>query len=218
MAQELPYIEAARQELLNPTLELTKQHLAVLDIQTENGLPEVARVNLNHSNNIVAVYFKVKNERFFVVVNLDKQPKIEPLFTWVESGHRVYLMATSDNLNFQKLSSYLTLQPLIGWSKGDMRANGKSEHTFSRVAFEPDKNEAYDLEEKLMGLLTILEQNTEGVKKLTENADAYISVCRHQYISGNAGIHLDIATIIRLQKLNLGIDIDTYIVGTELKY
>ncbi|MCL6220410.1 hypothetical protein L1967_19135 [Zunongwangia sp. M21534] len=57
----------------------------------------------------------------------------------------------------------------------------------------------------------------EGVRKLTEMADAYISIHLQQYIDGNKGISFDSQTINRLSKLNLGIEIDQYIHGKELK-
>lgn len=214
MTEEQRYIDIATKELLNPTFETTKQHVEVLEVQTKNGEPEITRVNF--SDDHVSVYFKIKNENFFLVVNATKGENPEPAGTWVASGHRVYLTATSEVLSFQELSKVLSLNPLTGWSKGEQRPNGKSKHLFSRILFEPNENEAYDLEEKLSELLTEIEKDRHGIIELVEKADAYISVCRHQYVSGNAGIHFDMKTIDRLQKLQLSVDIDQYIVGEEL--
>lgn len=215
MTTEKQYIKIAIKELLNPTFETTKQHIEVLEVQTINGEPEIARVNF--SDDLVSVYFKVKNERFFLVINVNKDENPQPAGTWIESGHRVYLTATSENFSLQELEKFLDLKPLTGWSKGEKRPKGKSEYTFSRISFEANENEAFDLKEKLSELLTEIEKDRDGVLKLTENADTIISVCRHQYVSGNAGIHFDIETIDRLQKLKLAVDIDTYIVGDKLK-
>lgn len=44
-----------------------------------------------------------------------------------------------------------------------------------------------------------------------------LSVCKYQYISGNAGISFDNKLIRRMNNLNLGIEIDTYIVGNAIK-
>lgn len=215
MTEDKRYIDKAIGELLKPTVETTQQHIEVLDVLVENGQSEVARVN--HSDGIVSVYFKVKNERFFLVVNLTKGENPEPSGTWVESGHRVYLTATSERYSYQQLSGLINLKPLTGWSKGDLRPGKASVYNFSRLSFEPNENEAYDLNEKLSALLTELEKDESSVINLALNSSACISVCRHQYISGNAGIHLDLATISRLQKLNLPLDIDTYISGNALK-
>ena len=120
-------------------------------------------------------------------------------------------------MTFKELSKFIVaFKPLTGWSKGDLRRNGKSVYDFSRVSFEPIKSEAYSLDEKLDLLLDELEKDMKGVLSLSKNANAIISVCRHQYISGNSGISLDVKTINRMNRLNLGIDIDTYIIGNEI--
>ncbi len=211
------FIEKARAEILNPTFEITKQYLEVMEVELENGLPKVERINLDLSENIVAVYFPIKNERFFLEIHLTKKPKIEIDFSWVQSGHQVYLTAVSEELSFEELSADIEFGPLEGWSKEQLRPVGGKPYSFSRISYEPIKSEAYGLEEKLSLLLTELEKHTESVQKLTKRAEAYISVCRNQCICANAGIHFDIETIHRMSALNLEIDIDTYIVGEPLK-
>lgn len=218
MKKENQYIEKAIEEILNPKFETTKQYLEVCEIKMANGIPKVARINENHFEDKVAVYIEVKDERYFIEVHLTKEPEIEVESVWTESGHRVYLTATSEVLTFKELSELIKkFKPLTGWSKGDLGKNGKSIYNFSRVSFEPIKNEAYGLDEKLELLLNELENDVDGVRKLNENSDAIISICRHQYISGNAGICFNIETVNRLNKLNLGIDIDTYIIGNKIK-
>lgn len=219
MKKENEYIDKAIEEMLNPTFETTKQYLEVCAVEMENGKPKVARLSDRYYEHEVAVYIEVKNENYFIQINLTKEPEIEVASVWTESGHSVYLTAVSEELGFKELSRFIRkFEPLTGWSKGDLRSNGKSRYDFSRINFEPIKNEAYGLDEKLGLLLNELEKDIKGVRALGENANTIISVCRHQYISGNAGISLNIETINRLSKLNLGIDIDTYIIGNEIKY
>lgn len=211
------YISIAAKELFDPTFEVTKQYLQVMDVEIENGAPRVARVDLNHARTSIAVYFHVKGERFFIVVNVsnDERPKVE--WVWVESGHRAYLTATSKDINYEELSSWFPSGPLKGWSKGDMKPNGKVAYEFTRVSFEPNTNEAYGLKEKLIELLNCLDKSSDAVTNLSEKSEAYISVCRHQYISANAGINLNLEIIRRLSALNLELDIDTYITGREIE-
>ena len=216
MTKEKQYIDKALEELKVQSFETTKQYLAVINLFKEGKNPIPARINLKHTENLVAIYFEVPEERFFFVVNLTKDPNIEVQGVWVQSGHRVYLTATSESLSYSQLASFLKLQPLTGWSIGDLRPSGNTHHTFSRISFEPNPMEAYDLEEKLNELLDELEQDKEGLKKLIENSNAYISVCRYQYVSENAGLHLDQKTIHRLSNLNLSIDVDAYIVGERI--
>ena len=217
MDQEQKYIEVANQELLTPKLEVTKQYLAVMKVETSNRIPKLAPINYKASKNICTVYFSIKNEKFFIAVSLKTKPIIEVNWVWIESGHRVYLTATSKELTYKELANLITLQPLTGWSKGDFRPNKKKKYDFSRISFEPNKNEAYGLEEKLHELLEELDKNRKEVINLSKRTNAFISVCKNQYISANAGIHLNLKTIKRLQKLHLALDIDTYIYGKELE-
>ena len=212
-----PYIDKAIEEILNPAFAVTKQYLEVNQVEFESGKPKVERVDLDYAENLATVYFPFKDERYFLQINLERTPEIKVDFVYIESGNRTYFTATSDTLTFEELSKGLIFQPLTGWSKGDLRKNGKSQHNFSRVSYEPFTSEAYEMERQLDLLLTELEKNIEGVNQLTEKATAYISVCKHQYVSGNAGVHFDIEIIKRLSKLNLSVDIDTYIVGNPLK-
>jgi len=211
------YVSTAIQELLNPTFEVTRQHLEVMDVELENELPRVARINLELHDETVAVYFYIKNERFFIVVNVSKVNSKLVEWVWIESGHRVYLTAISKIQSFLELSKYFPFSDLTGWSIGELRKNGKSKHQFTRVSYEPILNEAYSLEEKLIYLLKELEEYSEAMQKLVEHTGAYISVCRNQYISANAGIHLNCDIIHRLSSMNLELDIDTYISGNEIE-
>jgi Domain of unknown function (DUF4279) len=211
------YIDKAIEEILNPAFAVTKQYLEVNEVEFENGKPKVERVDLDYADNLAVVYFPFKNERYFLQINLAKTPEIKVDFVHTESGNRAYLTATSENLTFEELSQNLTFKPLTGWSKGDFRKIGKSQYNFSRLSFKPFESDAYELERQLKLLLTELEKDSESVRQLTEKATTYISVCKHQYVSGNAGIHFDIDIINRLSKLNLSVDIDTYIVGKPIK-
>jgi len=217
MIDSKAYVSKAIQELIEPTFEVTKQYLQVMEVELENDSPRVARIDLDHKSESIAVYFYIKEERFYIVVNLTKGENPEVEWVWMESGHRVYLTATSESLEYEELSSYLPYDQLTGWSKGDLQKNGKRAYKFTKVSYEPNANEAYGLEEKLLELLMDIEQSSSAIHKLVEKSDAWISICRHQYISANAGIHLDLEILSRLSSLNLELDVDTYITGNEIE-
>lgn len=210
------YLQKAIEEILNPKLEITKQYLEVLEVKFKEGKPEVERFEDNFSENNIAIYFKIKRERFFLEIHLNKKSK-EIDSVYIQNGHRVYLTATSENRTYLELKNLLDLKNTEGWSKGDLRLNGNSKHTFSRISFEPIKCKAYELNQLLDLLLTELEKNSEKIKKFTKIANVILSVCKYQYISGNAGISFDNKLIRRMNNLNLGIEIDTYIVGYAIK-
>jgi hypothetical protein len=209
-------IRKAISEIENPTFGTTEQLLEVLIVEKENGKLKVERVDFESFDETNVVYFTIKDEPFFLSVYFYKENN-EIASVGTENGNQVYFTATSENLTFEQLSELTKLSGIFGWSVNDDRKVAKGKYSFSRLSFEPIKSRAYDLDAKLKLLLTELEKDIDGIRKLTEIADAGISIHHQQYIDGNKGINFDIETVIRLSKLNLGIDIDQYIFGNELK-
>lgn len=210
------HIDIAVEEICKPTLETTKQYLTACEIEYFSGKPKIARVNSTYYKNIVAVYFPVKNHQYFIEVHVSKEADIKVQSVWTESGHRIYYTATSPKLSYYDLAKNIKLTPLEGWSKGESKKTGKSTHTFSRLSYEPIKNQAYSLEEKLNLLLDDIELDRDEILNLTLIADTSIVVCRYQYISGNMGIDISAKTFKRISNLNLGLSIDTYLTGEEI--
>lgn len=207
----------AREEIVRPNLAQTRQFLAVMDVETLDESPCIARIDEDFAPDTAAVYFPIRGERFFLVVNVDTRLEGQAEFTWVEAGHRLYLSVTSERLTFAELAALTAMKPLSGWSAGDRLDNRKHPAAFSLLKYEPIACEAYGLEEKLDSLLTDLEKDRSGVTRLAHEAEACIAVCRHHYIDGNMGVHLERRTIDRLASLGLSLDIDTYTSGTPLR-
>ncbi len=212
---EQKYIDRAINEALHPEFEVTKQYLKNNDLELENGLPKVVRVDMRLPNGMVGVYLAFK-AGFFLEVHLTKLPEPAIDFVYVRSANTVSFNATSPKLAYADLAGCLSLKPLSGWSKGENAQNAGLNRMFSKVGYQLFVGESYDLETQLQLLLTELEKDAAGVLKLTQIGAAYISVYRRQYVSGDTGIHLDAETIRRLSALNLSVDIDTQIVGTSI--
>ncbi len=209
-------IKKAILEIENPTFETTKQYLEVHSVELDNGKPKVERIDFDSFENVNVVYFPIKNELFFLSVYFSKENN-EITYVGTENGNRVYLSVGSENLTYKELCKMTELKPVFGWCKNDFRKDGKTKYNFSRLKFEPIKNEAYDLEAKIKLLLSELEKDSNGVKTLSENAEVYLTVCSNLYIDGNKGIGFDKQTMKRISDLNLGMDIDQYVFGNELK-
>ena len=209
------YIELAKQEIINRTFAITRQYLDVNNIQKdENG--DFAIERISEDNEICIVYFKIQDERYYFGVSFNKSDD-SLNGTFIENANLCYLTATSDVLSKQEIANFTNLKYTSGWSKGDLRRNGKSFYTFSRVNFEYLTSECYSTEDSITKMLDILEKDRQGVINLTHNSDAYLSICKYQYISANSGFGLNAETIKRLNDLNLGFDIDVYIVGSSIK-
>jgi Domain of unknown function (DUF4279) len=210
------FIFLAIQEILHPTFEVTKQYLQVNEIEFENDKPKVERIELDDANNLATVYFPIKSQNYFLQISMAQLPQPIVDFVQMISGHSISLTATSYRLSYEELSRDLPLMPLHGWSKGDIKKNGKTHYEFSRISFNPFTSEAYELEHLISLMITQLEEQADAVRLLTEKANTCISICRYQYISANAGQHFSAEVIARLARLNLSVDIDTYIVGTAI--
>lgn len=65
MIDSKEYVSIAIKEIKQPTFEVTKQYLKVICVELNSTIPRVARVDLDHSCETVAVYFFIRGERFF---------------------------------------------------------------------------------------------------------------------------------------------------------
>lgn len=212
------YIDIATDEIRNPSFEVTKQYLEVCELYIENDQFVIERINVNKNGNLVEIFFRINDEDFFFVVGISESDPNDVQCIYIENGHKIYLSAVSENINFKELKEKFRCENGIsGWSKGDKRQYGNGVYSFTRLIYEPIEGLAYDFNEKLDLLLDNLEEKKSDLNRLVECAEVQIQVCKYQYVSANAGTHLDKTTIKRLSKLNLSLDIDTYIVGERIK-
>ena len=206
-------IAIIEQEFKEKIFSTTEQYLEIHGPVYIDGKLHVERFDRENDNGIVIAYLPVQDERFYFTACIDtKNNTFNGLNT--ESYNQVYFTATSEELSEIELSTMTKLNPTKGWSKGDLRKNGKSKHTFSRISIEPNP-EPDEFEDKLHKLLDYLEQDKEGILQLVNKAEAWIGV--HMKIhNGNGmigGIHLDDISIQRMAALGLSIDFDMYVGG-----
>ncbi len=79
--------QKAIDEILRPSLDLTKQFLQVLTLETEAGQPVIASIRQEETESVV--YFRVQDEKFFIAVYLELEPVFKARWTEIESGSRV---------------------------------------------------------------------------------------------------------------------------------
>ena len=206
-------VKIAIEEIENPTFELTKQYLEVNSIMAVDGNYCVDRIN--ESERSFDVYFKIDNEKYFIAFQIGRESKkIEWVF--MENGNHCYLTATSEKYSLSELAEMTSLRYTSGWSKGDARKSGKSLCDFSRINFDFLESSSYDTIDAINLLLDKISIDKNGIKRLVETCNAYIGIEKYQYISANAGLHLDCKTMQRLIEFGLEVDIDTYISGNEI--
>lgn len=209
-------IQKVISEIEIPKFDTTKQYLNVFSIDFENGKPKIQLIENDVYNEIDVVYVCIKNEPFFLAFSFSKDNS-ELIGTYTENSNQIYFTATSDSMTFKELAEMTKLTNLKGWSFDQLRPNSKSKYGFTRITYEPIENRAFDFGTKMNRLLTDLKSDAEGIIRIASLANAIVSIHHQMYISGNKGIFLNNQTIKTLNDLNLEVDIDQYVYGTEIK-
>lgn len=209
-------LEKVISEIKNPNFESTREYLNAFEIELEEGKPKVQLIESDVYDDVVVVFVKIKQEPFFLAFSFSKE-NLELRGTYTENSNQIYFTATSKTMTFKQLSKMTKLTNLKGWSFDQLRPSGKSKYGFSRISYEPIENRAYDFETKLNRLVSDLKSDAEGVIRITNSANAIISIHHQMHTSANKGIIFKNQIIKSLGELNLGIDIDQYVYGEELE-
>ena len=193
----------------------TRQFLEVHDVVRQDGKPIADRIDFDGNNSVATVYFRVRDEKFYLAICLETKPDIVITGIYVEPFVSVSLVAHSINTCFDQLQNMTTLIPTGGWKKGESKTTGGTIlHMYNFIRFEPNTGpDAF--EDKLSGLLDLLETDLNGVCALVEKAGAYIQVLIefHHGTAMLGGPRICKRTMGRLAAFDLGIDFDLYTAG-----
>ena len=209
----IDYINIASAEITNPKWEQTKQILEVNTVEKESNGYKVYSV-LEFENK-VCVYFNIKNEEYFLRIDIDKFTK-EYEYSTLSNYNHCYLSVISETKTLFELSAYTKLKYTNGYSRGDERIllNGKKKiEKVSSMTFDLLELNCYETEDAIEKLLEKLDEDKKGIKNLITNSNAIIQIRKIQYVSGNAGVCFSEQLIKKLNEYELGVDIDTYIAG-----
>jgi hypothetical protein len=214
------FLKLSVQEFANKTWGSTEQYLEVLEVVKQNNIPVVKRVE-KISDNKYAAYFPIKNERFYYTHYFEVlDEEISILGDGVSPACSVALRVHSGNLPLDEILKLTTIVPTKTWQKGDLRGNKKTSeaiYNYTMFRFEPDVNEAGELEMKLLNILSELKPHQDELIKLREaNCEVYISAYWESYISNSmlGGFYLNKEIISGLHQLDLEIDFDLNASGT----
>jgi hypothetical protein len=213
---DLQIINAIETEFKTPTMGVTEQYLEIHTPVYRDGQLAIERIDREKEGQTI-VYIPVTDEVFYFAVYLDEK-KGQVIGLHTEPFYRIYFSATSETLTSDELIACTKLQPTEVWSKGDLRKTGKSYHTFSRFTLLPNP-EPDEFEYKLSKLLTFLEQDKEGIKRLVKQSDCFISAVMNVHNSNGmlGGPNIELESIKRLSELSLPISFDIYLEGNPLR-
>jgi hypothetical protein len=215
--EEAELIAIAVEEIENPTFGVVAQFLEVHEVAYKDGTPEILGVRIDAVENVATVYFSVKGEHFHFAVYLDTESEIRVKSADTEDFCQVYFSAYSEDLTLQELLSLTTLKPTGSYDKGDKLVRNLIA-AGSSIKFQPNI-EPETFANKLKSLLTFLEKDDNGIKRLVSEASGGIAVHTifHNGTNMLGGFHLDKSDIQRLAALNLEIDFDLYVSGNLFK-
>jgi Domain of unknown function (DUF4279) len=203
-------------ELLNPTFEMTRQYLKILEVECENNKPKIAKIDFQE--NQLRAYVEVKNEGFyleFVFDTTDDNIELTSVETLPFVG--ISFMPTSEELTTEQLLKITTIKPTRIITKGDFYSNGKFEYTYNGLEFETF-SEPGRIERKLKYLLDILETDLEGIRRLskqTSTKDIFVTIVYHIGNGNFTGLYLESDIINRLSILGLELTFDIYATGEK---
>ena len=209
-------VQCALREIDQQSFGVVKQFLEIHDVVYENGAPKIDAIDTDNDDGITIVYFPVKDEKFYLALYVCTEPDIAVVSAYVESYNCVCFTAYSEILDFAGLSAMTSLAITSGHNKGDKRKTGKTIYKDSVIRIEPNPGPD-EFEDKLEKLLTLLEQDKEGIKALVDSAEGSIQVAMI-FHNGNTmlgGTRVDSKSIKRMADLNLAIDFDLYANGKK---
>ncbi len=204
-------------ELLNPTFELTRQYLEILEVKYEEKKPKIAKIDFDENQNRAIAYIEVKNESFYLEFVFDTTDNIQLTSIDTLPFVRIGFMPTSEKLTTDELLKITSIKPTSTITKGDFFSNGKFKYTYNGLEFETF-SEPGRLERKLKYLLDILETDIEGIKQLsiqTSTKDIFVTIVYHIGNGNFTGLYLESDIIDRLSKLGLELTFDIYATGEK---
>ena len=202
-------------ELLNPTFEMTRQYLKVLEVKYKNNKPKIAKIDFDE--NQATAYIEVKNESFYLEFVFDTTDNIQLTGVYTLPFVGIRFMPTSEKLTTDELLKITYISPTKTITKGDFFSNGKFEYTYNGLEFETF-SEPGRLERKLRYLLDILETDLEGIKQLskqTSTKDIFVTIVYHIGNGNFTGLYLDNEILNRVTRLGLELTFDIYATGEK---
>lgn len=124
------FLSLSIQEFGNKTWGSTDQYLEVLEVVKENNVLVIKRIE-KISDSKFAVYFPIKNERFYYTHYFEILDEEVSIFgDGITPASSISLRVHSDNLQLSELLKLTTLIPTKTWQKGDLRGNKTTPEAF----------------------------------------------------------------------------------------
>lgn len=205
------FIRKAIDELHCKSNNVTQILLSTHCVKYQNDKPIVVNVQYVEEVNHAVVSFELEEVDFYLslLVN-DDDGEVIP---YAASQYKISLLTSADK-GIEELLSMTVLVP-DSWEDRDDSIGDDGEHEDgSALYFEPNPGWG-GFAEKMDKMLTYLETDVEGVRRLVAEANAFLHVCNCYHVKyiQNEAMELDKKTMSRLVALGLSVNFENQAEG-----
>jgi hypothetical protein len=193
---------------------MTRQYLQVLQIERQNGLPEIVSIRRDGENYVA--YVKVKDHSFYMAFTIDCDNG-DVMFVDSSPQVLIHYSVRSDTVSVEQLKQLTHLSPTNMMKKGDSYLLGlhKKIYEYNGLEFSCS-GEPGEVDEKLRLFLSYLSSDADGIKSLVQETGenkVWITVIYHIGTGMFSGLFLTTDNIKSLANLDLEVVVDLYAVG-----
>ncbi|AZZ93224.1 DUF4279 domain-containing protein [Hahella sp. KA22] len=205
-------ISVAAGEIDTPSLGVTEQVLASHKIARKP-----IKIDMNTQMDCCNVYYSLVGESYYFVLSL-KQDAEQWRINWayIEPHVRVRLVIQSSSLTPDRMSSFIGLKPTHSYLQGEKRNKSvNSVYRHHGWGFELDKDVPDSLEKKLDKLISVIGENRESLRTLSESASIKVMVWYDCYKDWMGGISLSAEQMALLGEIGAGLEVDIHASGPD---
>ncbi|WP_400190236.1 hypothetical protein [Hymenobacter sp. B81] len=209
--------ELIRQELLHPEWEATRQLLAFMEVEWENGLPKIVGVDIDEEEGTAAVYVAVKGVSFCMGFYFSIDEEIELCGpTCAVPSTFIDFSPWSKELSCEELLSLTMLTPQ---RVERVEQGGEDQGSFINSLYFEAESRPGPIAKRLGEFLAYLEQDIPGVQNLVQRTgdnQVLVGVAYHIANRNFNDLYLPFDLIARLHRLGLELTFDLLAEGKEL--
>lgn len=211
--------QIVKRELISPTLEMTKQILAVLDFELVEDLFSIERIDIDDEKKEVSAYVDIRKTDFYLDFTFNTLDSINLYSVNTKPFIEISYFPTSETLTVDELQKLTKIKPHRKIHKGESFGNGKFQYNYNGLEYLSAKGPG-NITFKINSLLELLETDLIGIKELSNQTNCSNLLVTISYHVGNGNfteLWLEKEIINRLAKFDFDITFDIYAEGTKLK-
>lgn len=206
-------------ELINPTLDMTKQILNVLQTEIFEDSFIIERIEIDDVKKEVVAYVIIRETGYYLEFIYKLADSIELCSVDTKPSIDISFFPTSETLTVDELQKLTKIQPHRTINKGELFSNGKLQYNYNGLEFLSAKGPG-NITFKMNSLLDLLETDIIGIKELsnqTECRNLFVTISYHVGNGNFTGLWLEKEIINRLSKFDFELTFDIYARGVKFE-